>query len=114
MFTTILSLYRNISVRENPYSSIFYAVVVHARVSNYACNKELRNKCRPFNILYYAFPREMNGNSLVFNCIDIRSKLRLNVTFYIVSKINLVSGFYNILVSFIFTSALIRSGSKRI
>ena len=60
------------------------------------------------------FPREMNGNSLVFSCIDIRSKLRLNVTFYIVLEINLVSGFYNILVSFMFTSALIRSGSKRI
>ena len=98
----ILFLYRNIRGRENPHSSIFYAVSVHARVSNYAFNKDLCNEYRLFNILYNQsiLPSWNNGNLFVFNLIDINLKLCSNAPFYIVVY---VSCFNNMLVSFIFS-----------
>ena len=54
-------------------------------------------------------PWKMNGNLFLFNCIDICSKLRSSIILYyclhslLLSKMNHVSGFYNMLVYCIFT-----------
>ena len=37
-----------------------------------------------FFIINVYYPREMNGNLFVFNCIDIHSKLCGNAAFYII------------------------------
>ena len=81
----ILSLYRNVHVRGNPYSSTFYAVAAHAHVSNYTRNKKLINTKRlTFFIINVYYSHKMSGNLFAFNCIDICSELRLNAAFCII------------------------------
>ena len=83
----ILSLYRNVRVRGNPYSSTFYAMATHAHVSNYAHNKKLINTKRlTFFIINLYYSHKMNGNLFAFNCIDICSELRLNAAFCIIVR----------------------------
>ena len=61
-----------------------YVKIVHALVSNYARNKELCNKYRLFNIIYYQcmlYHCEMNGNLFVFNCISFEASFEYHILY---------------------------------